>query len=66
MASDVQRPTDAEVIAILVQAIKHSHLSVKGICSQLKKQGVRVKEQAVLNLFADHGIVLKKTPRSPS
>ena len=65
MTSDVQRPTDAEALAILVEAIKHSHWSVEQICRQLNNQGIRVTEQAALNLFADHDIVLKKTPRFP-
>jgi hypothetical protein len=66
MTTGVKRPTDAEIIIILVQIIKRPDLSVDELRKQLKKHGVRVTEQAVLNLLGDHGIVLKKTPRSRS
>ena len=66
MTTGVQRPTDAEVIAILVHTIKHPQLSVEELCKRLKKQGVRVTEQALQNLFVAHGLEVKKTRRSPS
>ena len=62
----VQPPTDAEIIAILVQIIQHPDLNAEQLCKKLKTQGVRVTEQALLNLVGDHGIALKKTPRSHS
>jgi arginine repressor len=64
MAADVRRPTDSEIIAILVEAIKHPDLSVEQLCRHLKKQGVEVTEPAVSNLFAYHRLDVKKTERS--
>ncbi len=66
MPVGVKRPTDAEIIAILVQIIQHPDLNAEQLCKKLKTQGVRVTEQALLNLVGDHGIALKKTPRSHS
>lgn len=65
MDAGARRPSDSEVIAILVETIKHPELSIEQLCRHLKKQGVVVSEQAVVNLFAYHGLELKKTARSP-
>jgi len=59
-----RRPSDSEVITILVETIKHPESSIEQLCRDLKKQGVAVSEQAVVNLFAYHGLELKKTERS--
>lgn len=59
-----RRPSDSEVIVILVETIKHPELSIEQLCRNLKRQGIAVTEQAVVNLFAYHGLELKKTARS--
>jgi hypothetical protein len=64
MDAGARRPSDSEVIAILVETIKHPELSIEQLCRNLKKQGIAVAEQAVVNLFACHGLELKKTARS--
>ncbi|GAF74582.1 unnamed protein product [marine sediment metagenome] len=65
MAAHVRPPpTDSEIIAILVEAIKHPDLNMEQLCRRLKKQGLAVTEQAVSNLFAYHGLAVKKTARS--
>ncbi len=64
MAAHVRRPTDSEIIAILVETIKHPGLSMEQLCRRLKKQGLAVTEAAVSNLFVYHGLVVKKTARS--
>jgi len=64
MDAGARRPSDSEVIAILAETIKHPELSIEQLCRNLKKQGVAVTEPAVVNLFAYHGLELKKTARS--
>jgi hypothetical protein len=64
MDASTRRPLDSEVIAILVETIKHPELSIEQLCRNLKRQGVAVTEQAVVNLFAYHGLELKKTAPS--
>ena len=66
MPARIEVPTDAQAIAILVQTIKHPAWSIKKLCAQLKRQGVKVSTEAVSTFFADHGLQIKKTPRSPS
>lgn len=64
MDAGARRPSDSEVIAILVETIKHPELSIEQLCRNLKKQGIVVSGPAVVNLFAYHGLELKKTARS--
>jgi len=64
MDAGARHPSDSEVIAILVETIKHPELSIEQLCRHLKKQSIAVAEQAVVNLFAYHGLELKKTARS--
>jgi len=64
MDAGARRPSDSEVIAILVETIKHPGFNIEQLCRNLKKQGIVVTEQAAVNLFAYHGLELKKTARS--
>jgi hypothetical protein len=64
MDAQARRPPDHEVIAILVETIKHPDWSLERLCRHLKKQGLPVAEQTVSNLFAYHGLDVKKTARS--
>ena len=59
-------PSDTEAVAILVEAVKHPQFSMGQLCAHLKRQRVAVSEQDVSNLFAHHGLTLKKTRRFPS
>jgi hypothetical protein len=58
------QPSDREVIAILVEAIKHPDWGLEQLCRHLKRQGLLATEQAVVNLFAHHGLDIKKTAPS--
>jgi len=64
MDAQARRPSDSEVIAILVETIKHPDWSLEQLCRHLKRQGLRLTEQAVSNLFIYHGLDLKKTAPS--
>ena len=64
MAADTSQLKDTEVIAILVETIKHPKLSIEQLSRRLKKQGVHVSEQAVSNVFLCHGLDVKKTAPS--
>ena len=57
-------PSDFEAVAILVEKLKDPALSVEGLRRRLKKQKLRVESEAIENLFARHGLAVKKT--SPS
>ncbi|MFQ5582693.1 MAG: hypothetical protein ACE5F3_08735 [Mariprofundaceae bacterium] len=65
MTLHAHRPSDSEAIAILVGAIKHPQMSIEELCVQLKKERHRITPQSVRNLFAYHGLPIKKTPRLP-
>jgi len=60
MVAHARRPSDSEVIAILVEAIKHPDWSLEQLCRHLTRQGLHVTEQAVSNLFVYHGLDIKK------
>lgn len=64
MDAQARRLFDSEVIAIFVEAIKHPDWSLEQLCRHLNRQGLHLTEQAVSNLFACHGLDLKKTARS--
>jgi len=51
-------------VGTLKETIKHPDLSLEQLCRHLKRQGRQATEQAVSNLFACHGLDLKKTARS--
>jgi hypothetical protein len=64
MEAQARRPSDREVIMILVEAIKHPDWSLEQLCRHLNRQGLQVAEQAVSDLFVAHGLDLKKTAPS--
>jgi hypothetical protein len=64
MEAGAELPSDMGAIAVLVQAIKHPEFSIEQLSRHLKKQGLAVTEQAVSNLFAYHGLDIKKTAPS--
>jgi hypothetical protein len=59
-------PGDSEAVAILVSAIKHPGLSARQLCRKVEKDGGASTPQRIENLFARHGLTLKKTPPSVS
>jgi len=62
----IHLPSDKEVIAILVTAIKYPHLSITELSLNLKEQKYHISSQMISDLFAYHGLALKKMPDSPS
>lgn len=61
---DTKMPGDGEAVAILVAAIKHPGLSARRLCRAIQKAGGSSTPQRIKNLFARHGLTLKKTPPS--
>ncbi len=66
MDASTNLPSSTEAVTILVETIKHPGFGIRQLCAHLKRQRIAVSEQDVTNLFAYHGLVLKKTRRSPS
>jgi len=64
MIRSAKLPSDIEAIAILVETIKHPKISIEELCAQLKKKRCRMTPESVRNLFAYHGLTVKKTPPS--
>lgn len=64
MVRSARLPPDVLAVAILAESIKNPHLSVEELCVHLCKKGYKVTIECVRNLFAFHGLALKKTPRS--
>ena len=65
MTVPARQPSDVEAIAILVETIKHPQMSLEELCVQFKKKRYEITPQSVRNLFAYHGLPIKKTPRLP-
>src|SRR4030042_1568050 len=63
MARVVKQPSDIEAIAILVETIKHPDLNLDQLCARLKTQKYDITPEAGVNLFAHHGVSVKKTPQ---
>ena len=53
-------PMDAEAIDILVERIKHPHLSAEQLSVRLRKKGHRIAPEAICNFFAYQGLLKKK------
>ena len=62
MTSASSRLSDSEAIAILVEIIKHPDLNMEKLCTRLKTKKYNITPEAVRNLFAYHGLPIKKTP----
>ncbi len=63
---DARMPGGAEAVAILVAAIKYPGLSARQLCRKVQKEGGASTPRRIENLFAHHGLTLKKTPPSGS
>lgn len=66
MIRNAKQPSEVEAIAILVEAVKHPELTHDQLCAQLKSRHPNMTPEAVTNLFAQHGLCVKKTPHGPS
>lgn len=53
-------PTDAEAVVILVERIKHPHLSIEELCRKLRQRRCRFGTEELSNFLGHHGL-LKKT-----
>jgi hypothetical protein len=66
MGRKSQMPSEAEAVAMLVEAIKHPDLSAEQLAARLRKRSFHISAQAARNLFAAHGLTGKKThPSQP-
>lgn len=65
MIRSARLPSDIEAIAILVETIKQPGLNIEKLCAQLKAEKYNITPEAVRNLFAYHGLPIKKTPHLP-
>jgi len=66
MTRSAKQPSEIEAIAILVETVKHPELNSDQLCARLKAQNYDITPEAVLNLYASHGLGVKKTPPGPS
>ncbi len=55
-------PSASEAIAILVEAIKHPGCQPRQLCERLLPDHPGLSVQMIQDLFAQHGLTLKKTP----
>jgi hypothetical protein len=58
-------PSAQEAIAVLVQAIRHPEHSPEQLAANLHADYPHLSAQAIVALFAHHGLTLKKTPPPP-
>ena len=61
-AAPARLPSAAEAIAILVQVIQHPERSPEQLATHLRADYPHLSAQAIVALFAHHGLTLKKTP----
>ena len=64
MAGKARLPTDLEAVAILVEKIKCPILNNEELSKRLGKQRLCIAPEVIGNLFAKHGLGVKKTLRS--
>ena len=61
----VPLPSSEEAIAVLVQAMQHPERSPEQLATHLHSTYPHLKAQAIVALFAHHGLTLKKTLPAP-
>jgi len=66
MIRSAKLPSDIEAISILVETVKDPNLKIEELCMRLKNNKYDITPEAVANLFAYHGLSIKKTPHGPS
>ena len=64
MAGKARLPTDFEAVAILVEKIKCPILNNEELSKRLGKKKLSIAPEVIGNLFAKHGLSVKKTLRS--
>jgi hypothetical protein len=60
-----QLPSDIDAILILVETIKNPQLSIEDLSLRLKENNCNVTPENIRNLFAYHGLTVKKMPEAP-
>lgn len=65
MSRSAKLPSDIEAIAILAETIKQPEMSIEELCAQLGRKRYQVTVESVRNLFAYHGLPIKKTLHLP-
>jgi len=65
MTRITQLPKHTEIILILVETIKNPHLGIDELSPKLRKINCIVSPESIRNLFAYHGLTIKKTPEAP-
>ena len=65
MTRITQLPRDTEAILILVETIRNPHLSAEALSVKLRESNCVVTPESISNLFAYHGLTVKKTPEAP-
>ena len=58
-------PSAEEAIAVLVQAMQHPERGPEQLATHLRSTYPHLSAQAIVALFAHHGLTLKKTPPPP-
>ncbi len=61
-----QLPSDIEAILILVETIKNPQLKLEDLSLKLRENNCNVSPESIRNLFAYHGLTVKKMPEVPS
>lgn len=64
LSTPVSEPSESDVVAILVEQIKHPALSPEQLSRRLRTPERRIDPEAIRQLFARHGLTVKKTPHS--
>ncbi len=64
MLGKARLPTDFEAVAVLVEQIKYPTLNNEELSKRLGKQKLSIAPEVIGNLFAKHGLRVKKTPHS--
>jgi hypothetical protein len=62
LSPTTREPSALEAVAILVEKIKHPALNIEELCRRLKRKKLLVEPEMIWNLFARHGLGVKKTP----
>ena len=61
----VSLPSAEQTIAVLVQAMQHPERSPEQLATHLRSAYPHLSAEAIVALFAHHGLTLKKTPPPP-
>jgi len=62
MGPTTREPSESDAVAILVEKIKYPALSVEELWRRLRRKKLQVEPEMIRDLFARHGLGVKKTP----